>query len=515
MLALRSWRTATVSLLSFSSGLPLGLVWIAIPTWLAQEGVDIRIIGLFTLAQAPWSFKFLWSPLMDRYALAERLLGRKLGWALAMQTGLLALTLALAGLAAHPDAIWLIGSLTLAIAFSSASQDIVIDAYAVEVLERHEQGVAVGARIAIYRAAMFVAGGLAITLAGLWSWPFVFVLIALLYLPMMVVTLLAPHPGTERLGAPPSLRAAVWEPFVGFLARHRALELLAFVALYKLADNLGGALVRPFLVQVGFDHIDVGVATATIGLATTLVGTFFGGLLTTGIGLGHALWLCGVLQIVSNFGYVLIAQLGVNRPLMYCAIGFESLTSGMGTGAFSVLLLRMTMKRFSATQYALFSSLFALPRILAGPVSGVIVDAVGWREFFLFTIAVGIPGMLMLQRFSPLGTREPEIEALAPLARRPLRRIDLWVRGCAGGAVGFALAVLAFALVEGLKAGHGGEDFQFLAPIARMFAPQEMGGWLALLAVVLFGILTALAAAAIGAARAGRAKRVKVHNRSQ
>lgn len=490
-------------------------MWIAIPTWLAQEGVDIRIIGLFTLAQAPWSFKFLWSPFMDRYALAERRLGRKLGWTLAMQIGLLALTLALAGLGAHPDAIWVIGSLTLALAFASASQDIVIDAYAVEVLERHEQGVAVGARIAIYRAAMFVAGGLAITLAGLWSWPLVFALIALLYMPMMLVTLLAPRPKTERLGAPSSLRAAVWEPFVGFLARRRALELLAFVALYKLADNLGGALVRPFLVQVGFDHIDVGIATATIGLATTLVGTFLGGLLTTGIGLGHALWLCGVLQIVSNFGYVLIAQLGVNRPLMYCAIGFESLTSGMGTGAFSVLLLRMTMKRFSATQYALFSSLFALPRILAGPVSGVIVDAVGWREFFLFTIAVGIPGMLMLQRFAPLGVREPEIETLAPLAPRPVRRFDLWVRGCACGAVAFALAVLAFALLEGLKAAHGGEGFRLLAPLARLLAPQGVAGWLGLVAMGLFGVLTALAAAATGAARAGSAKRIRANTRSR
>lgn len=503
-LALRSWRTAAVSLLSFSSGLPLGLVWIAIPTWLAQEGVDIRIIGLFTLAQAPWSFKFLWSPLMDRYALAERRLGRKLGWTLAMQIGLLALTLALAGLAMHPDGIWVIGSLTLAIAFASASQDIVIDAYAVEVLERHEQGVAVGARIAIYRAAMFIAGGLAITLAGLWSWPLVFGLIALLYLPMMAVTLLAPRPETERLGVPHSLRAAVWEPFVGFLARRRALELLAFVALYKLADNLGGALVRPFLVQVGFDHIDVGVATATIGLATTLLGTFLGGALTTAIGLGHALWLCGALQIISNFGYVLIAQLGVNRPLMYSAIGFESLTSGMGTGAFSVLLLRMTMKRFSATQYALFSSLFALPRILAGPVSGVIVDAVGWREFFLFTIAIGVPGMLMLQRFAPLGAREPEIEVLAPLASRPVRRADLWVRGSAGGAVGFALAVLAVAALEGLKAAHGGNDFQLLAPLARLFAPQGVGGWLTLAGALLFGVLLALATAAAAAARGAK-----------
>ena len=251
--ALRSRRTAAVSLLSFSSGLPLGLVWIAIPTWLAREGVDIRIIGLFTLAQAPWSFKFLWSPLMDRYALPIPRLGRKLGWTLLWQIALLVSTLLLGGQTFNPDALWIIGSLTLAIAFASASQDIAIDAYAVEILEPNEQGVAVGARIAIYRAAMFVAGGLTITLAGLWSWPAMFSLLALLYLPMMVVTMFAPKSTADTLHTPPTLRQAIWEPFVGFLSKRRALELLAFVVLYKLADNLAGALVRPFLVQVGFN----------------------------------------------------------------------------------------------------------------------------------------------------------------------------------------------------------------------------------------------------------------------
>jgi len=157
-LAMRTWRTAAVSLLSFSSGLPLGLVWIAIPTWLAQEGLDIKVIGLFTLAQAPWTFKFAWSPLMDRYALPLPRISRKLGWALAAQVALVVLTLWLARLAQHPDAVWIIGTVALAIAFASATQDIAIDAYAVEVLRPEEQGVAVGARTAVYRAAMFTAG---------------------------------------------------------------------------------------------------------------------------------------------------------------------------------------------------------------------------------------------------------------------------------------------------------------------------------------------------------------------
>jgi PAT family beta-lactamase induction signal transducer AmpG len=500
-LALRSPRTAAVSLLSFSSGLPLGLVWIAIPTWLAREGVDIRIIGLFTLAQAPWSFKFLWSPLMDRYALPGRRLGRKLGWTLLWQIALLVGTLLLGGVELTADSLWVIGSLTLAIAFASASQDIAIDAYAVEVLEPDEQGVAVGARIAIYRAAMFVAGGLTITLAGLWSWPAMFTVLALMYLPMILVTLLAPRSAADQLQAPPSLREAVWEPFVGFLSKRRALELLAFVVLYKLADNLGGALIRPFLVQTGFNDFDVGIATATIGLIATLVGTFLGGMLTTAMGLGHALWVFGALQIASNFGYVLIAEIGVNRPLMYAAMGFESLTTGMGTGAFSVLLLRMTMKQFSATQYALFSSLFALPRILAGPVTGVMADAIGWREFFLFTIAIGIPGMLMLQRFAPLGSREPDIQQLAEIEPRVISRGGLLRRAVAGGAAGFAIAALSVALLDAFKHQRATGDFDLLAPLVALFAPADVSGWVSLFGAALFSIVIALATAATAAAR--------------
>jgi PAT family beta-lactamase induction signal transducer AmpG len=325
---------------------------------------------------------------------------------------------------------------------------------------------------------------------------------------MMVVTLLAPRSQIDQLAAPRSLREAVWEPFVGFLAKRRALELLAFVILYKLADNLGGALVRPFLVQVGFNDFDVGVATATIGLIGTLVGTFLGGVLTTAMGLGHALWVFGALQIASNLGYVFIAEVGVNRPLMYGAMGFESFTTGMGTGDFSVLLLRMTQKQFSATQYALFSSLFALPRILAGPVTGVMVDAVGWRDFFLFTLAIGIPGLLMLQRFSPLGVREPQIEQLAEIQPRVLSRAALARRALVGGAMGFLVATVCVALLDAFRysRSHADVAFDLLTPLAALFAPARIGDWISLIGVALFGIVIALATAATAAARSQRAR---------
>ncbi len=406
--ALRLPRTASVALLSFSSGLPLGLVWYAIPDWMRDLGVDIRVVGLFSLAQAPWAFKVAWSPLMDRYV--PPFWGRRRGWMGLTQLLLAALGLLLAGVGHRPEAIWVVGALALAIAVASASQDIAIDAYSVEILRPEEQGVAVGARVAFYRAAMAVSGGVAITLAARFGWPAVNVLLALVYVPILLLTWKAPDPET---GAPPprTLADAVWQPLVGLFTRPRALEILAFVVLYKLSDQLTQALTRPFLIDMGYNADQRGVALATITLVATVGGAFVGGWVTTLAGLGHALWIFGLLQVFSNAGYLMLSWLSAPNPsLMYAAAGFELGTSGMGTGAFSVLLLRLTEKRFSATQYALLSSLFALPRVVAGPAAGFAVNAVGWSTFFAATIVLGIPGLLMLGKFVPLGVREPTIE---------------------------------------------------------------------------------------------------------
>lgn len=406
--ALTSWRTASVSLLSFSSGLPLGLVWISIPDWMRTIGVDIRVVGLFTLAQAPWSFKILWAPLMDRFY--PKFLGPRRAWILITQILLSLLILGLAGLGNHPDAVWVVGALCLAIAVASASQDIAIDAYAVEVLEKDEQAIAVGARIAIYRAAMYVAGALTISLAAVYSWKVVNIILAACFIPMMLITLKAPKPEFTQIH-PKSLNEAVWKPFLGMLSRHRAIEILLFVILYKLADNFGQALLRPFLVDMGYSDFDRGVALGTIGLGATIAGTFLGGFLTTFLGLGRSLWVFGFLQIFSNLGYVWLSLVDVTRIGMYLAMGFETFTQGLGTGAFSVLLLRLTQKRFSVTQYALFSSLFAIPRIISGPISGVMVDSIGWTNFFAFTLVAGIPGLMMLQRFCSWKCRDiPEFD---------------------------------------------------------------------------------------------------------
>ncbi|MEM7049597.1 MAG: MFS transporter [Acidobacteriota bacterium] len=499
--AMGSWRTLSVALLSFSSGLPLGLVWIALPDWLRDAGVDIRTIGLITLAQAPWTFKFLWSPWMDRFSPPLARLGRRRGWALIAQVALFVLTLALAGIGDHPEAPWVVGALALAIAFASASQDIAIDAYAVDVLRQEEQGVAVGARIAVYRAAMQVAGAFAITLAGAIGWSWVTIGLAALYLPMMVITWKAPPP--EKPSRPPqSLKEAVWLPFVGFLSRHRALEILAFVLFYKLADNLADSLKRPFLVDMGYSNLDRGIALGTVGLIAVLAGTFLGGALTTVIGLGHSLWIFGILQIFSNVGYVLVAaEGGVDRPLMYGAMGFEVLTQGLGTGAFSTLLLRMTQKRFSATQYALFSSLFGLPRIISGPIAGYAVHAVGWQTFFWLTLPAGIPGLLLLARFVPLGTREPEFRVEKTSHREPLSTRNLALRGLAGGLATAVAGVLLIALMAAL--GNPEEGIDFAHHLGQVLQPVGIKGALRWVGLLAFGAIGGLLTAAISAARHG------------
>jgi PAT family beta-lactamase induction signal transducer AmpG len=502
-LAMASWRTASVTLLSFASGLPLGLVWIAIPDWMRKSGVDIRVVGLVTLAQAPWSFKFIWSPLMDRYV--PPFWGRRRGWMAVAQVALFATILAMSGMGSNPEAAWVIGALAMAVAFSAATQDIAIDAYTVEVLRKEEQGIAVGARVALYRAAMFIAGAAAITLAGWYSWKWVVAGLAFLYLPILLITRFAPEP-EERFTPPKSLKDAVWYPFVGFLTRHRALEILAFVFAYKLADNLGGSLLRPFLVDMGYSDVHRGVALGTIGLFGTIVGTLIGGAWTTVLGLGRALWVFGVVQIVSNIGYVLVARSPEpNIPLMYGAIGFEQVTQGLGTGAFSVLLLRLTQKRFSATQFALLSSLFSIPRVLAGPMSGFGVYAMGWELFFWVSMVAGIPGLLLLARFVPLGVKEPNFEVQNRPVTRAVSGPVLATSAVLAGVAGILVGGLTTALLTAMQAVRTRPEagFDFGSALSALLQPASSTDWVTLAGIVIFGVVVGLLTAAVLAARSG------------
>jgi len=498
--ALSSRRTLAVTCLSFASGLPIGLVWISIPDWMRDAGVDIRIVGLTTLAHAPWSFKMLWAPLLDRYPIPG--MGRRRGWIAVTQLVLIGLTLLVGLVTEHPDTPWVVLALCFAIALASASQDIVVDAYAVDVLRPEEQGVAVGARTALYRTAMYVSGGLSISLLAVVSWKLVAVGLALLYLPCLWVTRRSPEPEIPS-PPPPSLREAVWLPFLGFLSRHRALEILAFVILYKLADNLAESLLRPFLVDMGYSNLDRGIGLTTIGTIMTVAGTLLGGTLTSVWGLGHCLWIFGFLQIFSNIGYVLVAESAVDLPLMYAAMGFENVTKGMGMGAFGVLLLRMTQRRFSATQYALFSSLFVIPRLVSGPVTGVMVYSLGWTPFFWFTMLMGVPGLLMLARFVPPGTREPSFAVEPPRSRQALSPAQLWVHAAGGAVVGFALSVAAMALLRGLEPLRTGGAIEFVAPLLALVVPESVPAALRLSGAVVAGLLFGLLTAAVFAARHG------------
>jgi PAT family beta-lactamase induction signal transducer AmpG len=506
---MRSWRTAAVALLSFSSGLPFGLVWYAIPDWMRDIGVDIRIVGLFSLAQAPWAFKVLWSPLMDRYV--PPFWGRRRGWIALTQFALAVLGLMLAGVGRRPETLWVVGAISLAIAIASASQDIAIDAYAVEVLHDEEQGAAVGARTALYRAAMVVSGGAAISAASRFGWPVVNALLAIVYVPMLILTWRAPEPEVET-PAPGTLRDAIWQPFLGLLARHRALEILAFVLLYKLADQLAQALTRPFLIDMGYSATHRGIALASVSIVATLVGAFIGGWVTTLAGLGHSLWIFGFLQLFSNLGYFMLSRLGgPNLAWMYSATSFELFTSGLGTGAFSVLLLRLTQKRFSATQYALFSSVFALPRVLAGPITGFAVDAIGWSPFFLATMVLGIPGLVMLARFAPIGVREPEF--VVEEVRRekvPLSISALSFRGLIGGGLVGAGSLALVVLLAGLKtmreAQAAGPPTQpvgldLSAALWHVCHPASTTDWVQLLGIAAITVVSGLFVAAAVAAR--------------
>jgi MFS transporter, PAT family, beta-lactamase induction signal transducer AmpG len=512
--AMRSRRTAAVSLLSFSSGLPLGLVWFAIPDWMRDIGVDIRVVGLFSLAQAPWAFKVVWSPLMDRFV--PPFWGRRRGWMALTQIALAALGLLLAGVGHRPEAIWVVGAIGLATGLASASQDIAYDAYTVEVLHPDEQGVAVGARVAMYRAAMAVSGGIAITLAAQIGWPLVNVMLAALYVPALLITWKAPEPEALPV-APKSLRDAVWLPFVEVLSRPRALQILSFVVLYKVADQLSQALTRPFLIDMGYSATQRGVALATIGLVGTVAGAVIGGWVTTMAGLGHSLWVFGLLQIFSNAGYWLLAQLAApSVPVMYAATGFELLTSGMGTGAFSVLLLRLTERRFSATQYALFSSLFALPRILAGPIAGFAVNAMGWSTFYLATMVTGIPGLVMLARFVPIGVRDPQLASLQPTSAdataEPTRATDLALKGVAAGIVAAAGGSFVIALMAVLDAARRNASVSEVRPglgaaWLAQWQPAGVDGWLNLGAILTFAVIVGLGAVAASSVRRGPSRR--------
>jgi PAT family beta-lactamase induction signal transducer AmpG len=397
----RNRRLAVILLLGFSSGLPLALTGGTLQAWMTVEGVDLSTIGIFTLVGLPYTWKFLWSPAMDRFV--PPFLGRRRGWLLVTQLALAAGIATLAFLSPRTDVV-AIAWLALFVSFASASQDIVVDAYRTDATNREERGPAGALGVVGYRLAMLVSGALALVLVvgsgGLpaLGWRGTYLLMALL----MGVGVLAVFWGEEpsvTLASPGTLREAVIEPLIEFFSRSKAIAILVLLVLYKLGDAFAGSLTTAFLLRgAGFSLEDVGYVNKAVGLVATIVGVMFGGALMVKLRLYRALLGFGILQAASILAFAWLALVGKSYPIMVFAVGFENIAWGMGTAAFVALLMALCDHRYTATQYALLSALASFGRVYVGPVAGYATDprylGLSWVTFFLLAFSTALPGLV-------------------------------------------------------------------------------------------------------------------------
>lgn len=391
----RNRRVAPLLALGFASGLPLALTSGTLQAWATVDGVSLQQIGMLTLVNTAYTLKFLWAPLVDRYV--PPLLGRRRGWMLVTQL-LLAICIMIMGLMSPSQALLPLALLSVLVAFLSATQDIAFDAYCTDVLHKSERGAGAAVKVLGYRVAMLVSGGLALILADhLLGWGNTYILMGLLMLLCVLATLSAPEP-EKPAATPRSLRLAVVEPFREFFTRRGAYTLLLLIVLYKLGDAFAGALSTTFLIRgAGFSATEVGTVNKVLGLIATIVGALAGGAIMTRWGLYRSLMAFGLLQAVSNLGYWLIAISPKSLVIMSAAVGIENLCGGLGTAAFVALLMALCRQEFSATQFALLSALSAVGRTyLAGPLTPVLVGFLGWPGFFMVTVVIALPGLLLL-----------------------------------------------------------------------------------------------------------------------
>ena len=392
--------------LGFTSGLPLYVLTQLVPIWLKDAGVDLAQIGLFTLVGIPYTWKFLWAPLMERYQLPA--LGRRRGWMLLTQV-LLAAGIGAIGVFDPGTSLWHISALAVGVAFFSASQDIVIDAFRRELLPDSELGIGNAVHVQAYRIAGLVPGSLALILAEHMPWSAVYLVVAG-FMGVGVLTSLLMREANAAPALPATLREAVVLPFRDFLGRHglrTALLTLAFMFLYKLGDSMATALSYPFYRELGFSLTEIGVIAKTASLAAVTVGGLLGGVWMIRLGIDRALWVFGVVQLVSILGFAVLAEAGPDKTLLVGVIVFEYLGVGLGTAAFTAFIARATNPLFAATQFALLTALTALPRTFANAATGELVQLMGWTEFFLLCFLLGIPGMLLLPRVAPWRSSPP------------------------------------------------------------------------------------------------------------
>ena len=412
----KDWNTALFNkrmliciFTGFTSGLPLYILISLLPAWLRSEHVDLKSIGLFALIQLPFTWKFLWAPLFDRYIPP---LGRRRGWLLISQLALLCSIPALGLL--HPALdLWAIAYLAGAVAFFSASQDIVLDAYRRELLLESELGLGNAIHVNAYKIAGLVPGSLSLILADHLPWSSVFIITALFMLPGLAMTMLVQEPLLKQ-GAPKTLRQAVIEPFHEFISRNgwnSALLVLAFIFFYKLGDSMATALATPFYLDMGYSKTQIGLVAKNAGLWPSVIGGLLGGVWMMRLGINRALWLFGVMQMVAILGFAWLAW-GGQHPTpgtaelaqLAVVIGVEAFGVGLGTAAFVAFIARTTHPLYTATQFALFTSLAAVPRTVANAATGWLVEWLGWTGFFILCFALALPGMLLLVKVAPWHT---------------------------------------------------------------------------------------------------------------
>ncbi len=390
----------------FASGLPLYLLLNLIPAWLRTEHIDLKVIGAFALIQFPYTWKFLWSPLLDRYAVPG--LGRRRGWMLLTQIALLLLIAVLGGFSPQKDLAMIVLFTTL-LALLSATLDIALDAYRRELLFDNELGLGNAVHVNAYRIAGLVPGSLALILADHLPWDRVFMITALFMLPGIAMTLLVSEP--HRAQPPRTLRDALVEPFHEFISRRgwqSALLILAFLFFYKLGDSLCTALATPFYLDMGFSKSQIGLIAKNAGLWPAVLGALLGGIWMLKIGINRALWLFGAVQVLSIFGFYWLALQGAQAEVtalhltqLAFVIGLEALGVGLGTAAFVAYIAHTTHPAYTATQFALFTSLAAVPRTFVNATAGWLADQLGWSGFFLLCAALAAPGMVLLLKVAP------------------------------------------------------------------------------------------------------------------
>ncbi|MEW6162435.1 MAG: MFS transporter [Nitrospirota bacterium] len=389
----RSRRIVVITFLGFSSGLPLALTSGTLQAWMAVAGVDLRTIGIFSLVGLPYTIKFLWSPFMDRFV--PPWLGRRRGWIIITQF-ILMLGISAMAFSSPRQIPWMLAGLALTVAFTSASQDIVIDAYRTDVLKERERGAGAAVFVMGYRIAMLVSGALALILSDYIGWQSTYLLMAAGMIVGMISTFLGSEP-EERITPPFSLQEAVLGPLKDYFSRNATIPLLFLIVLYKLGDAYAGVLTTAFLIKgIGFSASEVGTINKGLGLVSLIGGAMFGGSLMVRLGLFHSLLSFGILQALSNLSFVFLAWIGKSYGMLIFAVAFENLSGGMGTAAFISLLMAMCNHRYTATQYALLSSLAALGRIFIGPTSGFVAEALGWAGFFFITALSALPGLWLL-----------------------------------------------------------------------------------------------------------------------